>query len=172
MTMLGDWRGRPRRFWTQHDPAIVTGVNAVVSSPDRGRSRSNPPSTPRSCTRTEQSRNQAGPHALLTRTLFHGPSARISLGRFGRQLLSVRIQSSGSGSTIAEIIRYPYLDRCLYSVVLAIACTGVIRDSRWAPGFGLGSGSACSRQGPPGGRRSPQGTRRHATDDRADRKSG
>ncbi len=51
-------------------------------------------------------------------TLIHGTTAPVSLGRFGRQLVSARIRPDGSGSTITGSIRYPYFDRALYSAIL------------------------------------------------------
>src|SRR5665811_1026265 len=44
MTMLGGRRGRPRRFWTQHDPAIVAGrTGHHASARRRFQDRSGPP---------------------------------------------------------------------------------------------------------------------------------
>jgi hypothetical protein len=64
----------------------------------------------------------------IAATLIHGTSGRISWGRFGRQILGARIEPSGFGSTITGAIRYPYLDRTLYSVVLAAVCLAVTAD--------------------------------------------
>jgi hypothetical protein len=65
----------------------------------------------------------------IVATVIHGTSSAISLGRFGRQLLSVRIQSSGSGSTITGAVRYPFFDRALFSVVAGLMCWAFTRDA-------------------------------------------
>lgn len=68
-----------------------------------------------------------GNHAVAT--LISGTTAPISFGRFGRQVLSVRIRPNGAGSAIAGSIHYPILDRAIYSVVLGLVALLVTRDS-------------------------------------------
>jgi hypothetical protein len=62
-------------------------------------------------------------------TIIHGTSTSISLGRVGRQLLSARVQASGSGSTIIGAVRYPFFDRALFSVVVGLMCWALTRDA-------------------------------------------
>jgi hypothetical protein len=56
------------------------------------------------------------------------PSGRVSLGRFGRQLMRVRIEPSGAGSKIIGAIRYPYLDRILWAVAVVAAVAAAFHD--------------------------------------------
>src|ERR1700690_3243248 len=64
----------------------------------------------------------------VTATLIHATISRISLGKFGRQLLLARIERGSSGSKITGTIRYPYLDRVINSAILGVGCIVVTGD--------------------------------------------
>ena len=58
----------------------------------------------------------------------------VSLGRFGRQIMTVKVRPNGSASTIAGAIHYPYVDRVLYSLVAGMACSLVTVDPLFVGG--------------------------------------